>query len=54
MINMDGPSAEYLIKYIQSNICIQDIPKYFVNNILIKHIPNNKYYGSWECFDIFG
>jgi len=51
---MEGPSAEYLRKYIRPNICIQGIPAYFVNNILNKHIPNNKNYGSWECFDIFG
>ena len=42
---MEGPSAEYLRKYIRPNICIQGIPTYFVNNILIKHIPNNKNYG---------
>lgn len=42
---MEGPRAEYLRKYIRSNICIQGIPTYFVNNILIKHIPNNKNYG---------
>ena len=51
---MEGPSAEYLRKYIRPNICIQGIPTYFVNNILIKHIPNNKNYGSWQGFNIFG
>lgn len=51
---MEGPSAEYLRKYILPSICIQCIPTYFVNNILIKHIPNNRDYGTWECFDIFG
>ena len=51
---MEGPDAEYLRKYIQHNICIQDIPKYFVNNILNKHIPNNRDYGSWQGFNIFG
>lgn len=50
---MEGPNAEYLRKYIQSQICIQGIPKYFVNNILIEHIPNRDY-GSWLGFEIFG
>ena len=49
-----GPNATYLRKYIQSNICTQDIPKYIVNTILTKYIPNNKDYGSWDGFDIFG
>lgn len=51
---VDGPDAEYLRKYIQPNICIQDVPAYFVNNILKKYIPDNRDYGSWQGFHIFG
>ena len=51
---MDGPDGKYLRKYVQRNICIHGIPKYILNNILKKYIPDNKDYGTWQGFDIFG
>ena len=51
---MDGPGAKYIRKFVQQTICIIGIPTFFLNNILKKYIPDNKNYGSWEGFDIFG
>ena len=51
---MNGPNGKYLRKYIQYDICVYGIPKFILNNILQKYIPDNKNYGTWECFNIFG
>lgn len=51
---MKGPDGKFLRKYIQGDICIHCIPKYILDDILKKYIPDNKDYGSWECFNIFG
>lgn len=49
-----GPDALFIHKYISSQLYTRNTPKYIVNDILNKHIPIHKDYGTWEGFDIFG
>jgi hypothetical protein len=49
-----GPDDLFIHKYISSNLYTKNIPKNIVNNILNKHIPIHKDYGTWEGFEIFG
>jgi hypothetical protein len=53
-----GPSGKLLRKYILPNICVYDVLPVFIDDILLKYIPDieegDTKYGSWKCFDIFG
>lgn len=52
----NGPSVEFVRKYVLSNVCTHNVSERFIKMILEKHIPDSQdeIYGTWEGFDIFG